>query len=176
MNLGVHWVSWVYILKYGLISMLFCLFHINNTWSHDCISVGSYITLKDKKWAVSVEGYLGIGTLSAFAVDNNKDNKLLREIFNKVWSGNRQPQIITSKFVYKVRFLSPSRKLTHKFDFFLIETWRVKEFSQGTWRLRKSVQCHRNRRSNCIKLHRWQQFSWKYFAYTKRSKGPRIVV
>ncbi|KAJ8935418.1 hypothetical protein NQ314_012837, partial [Rhamnusium bicolor] len=63
--------------------------------------LGSYIKLKDKKWAVAVEGYLGAGTLQAFAVDNNKDNQLLREIFNKVCGGDRQPQIISSKFVYK---------------------------------------------------------------------------
>ncbi|XP_018567595.1 structural maintenance of chromosomes protein 6 [Anoplophora glabripennis] len=63
--------------------------------------LGSYIKLKDKKWAVAVEGYLGTGTLSAFAVDNNRDSKLLREIFNKVWSDGRQPQIITSKFIYR---------------------------------------------------------------------------
>lgn len=71
------------------------------------VFLGSYIKLKDKKWAVAVEGYLGTGNLSAFTVDNNKDNKLLREIFNKVWSDNRKPQIITSKFFGRVRFLSP---------------------------------------------------------------------
>ncbi|KAJ8925976.1 hypothetical protein NQ315_009831 [Exocentrus adspersus] len=63
--------------------------------------LGSYITLKDKKWAVAIEGYLGAGTLGAFAVDNNKDNKLLREIFSNVWTGNNQPQVITSKFIHQ---------------------------------------------------------------------------
>ncbi|XP_023020783.2 structural maintenance of chromosomes 6 [Leptinotarsa decemlineata] len=63
--------------------------------------LGSYIKLKDKKWAVAVEGYVGADTLCAFTVDNNKDNKLLREIFNKVSSGGRQPQVITSKFLSK---------------------------------------------------------------------------
>ncbi|KAG5887604.1 hypothetical protein JTB14_002613 [Gonioctena quinquepunctata] len=63
--------------------------------------LGTYIKLKDKKWAIAVEGYIGAGTLCAFTVDNNKDNKLLREIFSRVSSGGRQPQVITSKFLPK---------------------------------------------------------------------------
>lgn len=64
--------------------------------------IGSYIKIKNRKWAVAVEGYLGTGILSSFAVDNNKDNQLLRQIFNNVWKNGRQPQIITSKFVFQV--------------------------------------------------------------------------
>lgn len=76
----------------------------NNIWD-GCqlyFFVGYDIKIKDKKWAVAVEGYLGAGILGAFAVDNNKDSQLLREIFNKVWKSGKQPQIITSKFVFKV--------------------------------------------------------------------------
>ncbi|VEN56391.1 unnamed protein product [Callosobruchus maculatus] len=63
--------------------------------------LGSYIKLKDKKWATAVEGYIGPANLGAFAVDNRKDSQLLQEIFRKVWTGGVQPQIITSKFFYK---------------------------------------------------------------------------
>ncbi|CAG9820931.1 unnamed protein product, partial [Phaedon cochleariae] len=63
--------------------------------------LGAYIKLKDKQWAVAVEGFIGPATLCAFAVDNNQDNKLLREIFTKVLGKQRQPQVITSKFIFK---------------------------------------------------------------------------
>ncbi|CAH2013059.1 unnamed protein product [Acanthoscelides obtectus] len=63
--------------------------------------LGSYIKLKDKKWAVAVEGYIRPATLGAFAVDNKKDSQVLQEIFRKVWTGGSQPQIITSKFFFK---------------------------------------------------------------------------
>lgn len=69
---------------------------------YEILFVGYDIKIKDKKWAVAIEGYLGAGLLGAFAVDNNKDSQLLREIFNKVWKSGKQPQIITSKFVFKV--------------------------------------------------------------------------
>nr|CAH7726240.1 unnamed protein product [Callosobruchus chinensis] len=63
--------------------------------------LGSYIKLRDKKWAVAVEGYIGPANLGAFAVDNRKDSQLLQEIFRKVWTGGVQPQIITSKFFFQ---------------------------------------------------------------------------
>lgn len=64
--------------------------------------LGSYIKLKDKNWAVAIEGFIGPGTLGAFTVDNKHDCDLLRQIFNKVWTSGVQPQVITSKFIFKV--------------------------------------------------------------------------
>ncbi|XP_050312592.1 structural maintenance of chromosomes protein 6 isoform X2 [Anthonomus grandis grandis] len=61
--------------------------------------LGAYIKLKDKKWAVAAEGYLGGGMLSAFTVDNQQDCNLLRQIFAQYLQGERQPTIITSKFL-----------------------------------------------------------------------------
>ncbi|XP_048523241.1 structural maintenance of chromosomes protein 6 isoform X2 [Dendroctonus ponderosae] len=61
--------------------------------------LGSYLKLKEKKWAVAVEGYLGRGVLSAFTVDNQKDGKLLQQIFGKCLERERQPTIITSRFI-----------------------------------------------------------------------------
>ncbi|XP_057664311.1 structural maintenance of chromosomes protein 6 [Diorhabda carinulata] len=61
--------------------------------------LGSYIKIKDKKWTTAVEGYIGPNLLRAFAVDNKKDNQLLREIFNKILGPGSHPQIITSKFI-----------------------------------------------------------------------------
>lgn len=58
--------------------------------------------LKDKKWAVAAEGFLGPGMLGAFTVDNQKDGKLLQEIFAKCLDGEREPTIITSKFLNRV--------------------------------------------------------------------------
>ncbi|XP_044253818.1 structural maintenance of chromosomes protein 6 [Tribolium madens] len=63
--------------------------------------LGSYIKLKDKKWAVAVESYLTPGLLGSFTVDNSSDNQLLVQIFNQVWSSGRKPAIITSKFFFK---------------------------------------------------------------------------
>ncbi|XP_973544.4 structural maintenance of chromosomes protein 6 [Tribolium castaneum] len=60
--------------------------------------LGSYIKLKDKKWAVAVESYLTPGLLGSFAVDNPSDNQLLVQIFNQVWSSGPKPTIITSQF------------------------------------------------------------------------------
>ncbi|CAH0551726.1 unnamed protein product [Brassicogethes aeneus] len=62
--------------------------------------LGVYVKLKEKKWAVAVEGYLA-GLLNSFAVDNNKDNAVLREIFQQALHNQRQPTIITSKFIFK---------------------------------------------------------------------------
>ncbi|CAG9762184.1 unnamed protein product [Ceutorhynchus assimilis] len=61
--------------------------------------LGSYIRLKDKKWAVAAEGFIGGATLGAFTVDNEQDNKMLQQIFNKC--GEQKPTIITSKFINK---------------------------------------------------------------------------
>lgn len=74
--------------------------------------LGSYIKIKDKKWTVAVEGYIGPGLLRAFAVDNKKDNQLLRDIFNKVLGPGSHPQIITSKFITQRH--NVSRNLVHE--------------------------------------------------------------
>lgn len=64
--------------------------------------LGAYIKLKDEKWAVAVEGYLGQAMLRAFTVDNQQDSKLLRQIFSTCMeAGERQPTIITSRFIHK---------------------------------------------------------------------------
>ncbi|RZB39350.1 structural maintenance of chromosomes protein 6 [Asbolus verrucosus] len=63
--------------------------------------LGSYIKLKDKKWAVAVESFLTPGLLGSFTVDNKNDNQLLMQIFNQVWTGGRKPTIITSNFFNK---------------------------------------------------------------------------
>ncbi|CAG9858163.1 unnamed protein product [Phyllotreta striolata] len=63
--------------------------------------LGSYVTIKDKKWTVAVEGVIGPAVLKAFIVDNVQDNKLLIEIFTKVLGPTSHPLIITSEFVGK---------------------------------------------------------------------------
>ena len=62
--------------------------------------LGSYIKLKDKKWAVAIESFITPGLLGAFVVDNNSDNHALLQILNKV--NGRKPMVITSKFFYEV--------------------------------------------------------------------------
>ena len=62
--------------------------------------LGSYIKLKDKKWAVAIESFITPGLLGAFVVDNNSDNHALLQILNKV--KGRKPMVITSKFFYEV--------------------------------------------------------------------------
>ncbi|KAK9874057.1 hypothetical protein WA026_002412 [Henosepilachna vigintioctopunctata] len=63
--------------------------------------LGSYIKLKDKKWAVAAEGYIGSSLLNSFIVDDKQDNQLLLKIFKQV-APERIPTIITSKFFDKV--------------------------------------------------------------------------
>lgn len=63
---------------------------------------GSYIKLKDKKWAVAVESHLGAGLLSSFTVDNAKDGGVLNNILNSVYDPRSRPSVITSRFFYKV--------------------------------------------------------------------------
>lgn len=62
--------------------------------------IGSYIKLKDQKWAVAIEGYLTPSFLKSFIVDNANDAKLLKEIFRKCIQ-NHPPSIITCKFLFK---------------------------------------------------------------------------
>lgn len=66
--------------------------------------LGSYIKLKDRKWAVAVESYLMPGLLGSFAVDNVNDNQLLMQIFGQVWTSGRKPTVITSQFFFKVGY------------------------------------------------------------------------
>lgn len=65
--------------------------------------LGTYITVKDKKWASAVESLLGPALLGAFAVDNNKDNNVLMNIFNRICVTGRKPMLITSKFFSQVK-------------------------------------------------------------------------
>lgn len=59
--------------------------------------------MKDRKWAVAVEGFLSPGLLRAFAVDNRNDNELLMNIFQRVCnSRGSKPVVITSKFFFQV--------------------------------------------------------------------------
>lgn len=67
--------------------------------------VGSYIKLKDKKWAVAAEGYIGAGLLNSFICDNKKDNQLLLKIFREAGL-DRFPTVITTKFFHKVHDIS----------------------------------------------------------------------
>ncbi|KAK4884325.1 hypothetical protein RN001_000596 [Aquatica leii] len=68
--------------------------------------LGSYITLKNKTWAVAVEGFLSPALLRAFAVDNRNDNKLLMKIFEKVCRSGPKPMVITSKFFFNIHDVS----------------------------------------------------------------------
>ncbi|KAF5272537.1 hypothetical protein FQA39_LY07861 [Lamprigera yunnana] len=68
--------------------------------------LGSFITLKDKKWAVAVEGFLSPTLLRAFTVDNKSDNQLLIQIFEKVGREGPKPMVITGKFFLKVHDVS----------------------------------------------------------------------
>ncbi|KAB0804136.1 hypothetical protein PPYR_01106 [Photinus pyralis] len=70
--------------------------------------LGSYITLKDKKWAVAVEGFLTTGLLRAFAVDNKRDNELLMKILQRTCSGGQKPMVITGKFFFQVHDVRPN--------------------------------------------------------------------
>lgn len=66
--------------------------------------LGSYIKLKEKKWAIAVESFLTSGLLGSFVVNDVKDNELLLQIFKQVWTTGKKPTIITSTFFYKVFF------------------------------------------------------------------------
>ncbi|KAF5280331.1 hypothetical protein FQR65_LT03140 [Abscondita terminalis] len=69
--------------------------------------LGSYLTLKDKKWVVAVEGFLSPSLLRAFAVDNRKDNELLLRIFEKICRPDQKPMVIISKFFFQTHDVSP---------------------------------------------------------------------
>ncbi|KAK5648751.1 hypothetical protein RI129_003643 [Pyrocoelia pectoralis] len=70
--------------------------------------LGSYITLKDKKWAVAVEGFLSPSLLRAFTVDNKRDNELLMKILQKVCQNGPKPMVITGKFFFQVHDVRPN--------------------------------------------------------------------
>ncbi|XP_060528769.1 structural maintenance of chromosomes protein 6 isoform X2 [Cylas formicarius] len=63
--------------------------------------LGFHIKLREKKWAVAIEGYLGGGNIKAFVVDNRKDGQLLQQIFARACQGEQYPTVITSKFIYR---------------------------------------------------------------------------
>ncbi|KAI4467365.1 structural maintenance of chromosomes 56 smc5 smc6 [Holotrichia oblita] len=63
---------------------------------------GSFINIRDKKWDVAIEGYIGTGLLRSFTVDNKKDNAILMEIFNRHCTSGQKPMVITSKFFNRV--------------------------------------------------------------------------
>ncbi|XP_044745596.1 structural maintenance of chromosomes protein 6 [Coccinella septempunctata] len=67
--------------------------------------LGSYIKLKDKKWAVAAEGYIGPNLLNSFICDNKNDNNLLLQIFKSAGLSNF-PTVITSTFFHKVHDIS----------------------------------------------------------------------
>ncbi|KAK9744457.1 RecF/RecN/SMC N terminal domain [Popillia japonica] len=64
--------------------------------------LGAYINVRDKKWDVAIEGYIGTSLLRSFTVDNKKDNAVLMEILNKHCRSGQKPMIITSKFYNRV--------------------------------------------------------------------------
>lgn len=73
--------------------------------------LGAKIKLRDYTWATAVE-QLSKGLLSAFVVDNHRDEEILRRILNSVFEGRpngqgmRKPEVIKSTFqgtVYDVR-------------------------------------------------------------------------
>lgn len=68
--------------------------------------LGSYVTLKHKKWALAVESLIGPPLLGAFTVDNEHDNAVLQEIFRKVCGGEKKPTVITSKFFHRLHDMS----------------------------------------------------------------------
>lgn len=63
---------------------------------------GDFISVKDKKWSVAIEGFLGMGLLRSFTVDNKKDNAVLMGILNKHCSSGQKPMVITGKFFNRV--------------------------------------------------------------------------
>lgn len=65
--------------------------------------VGSYIKLKDKKWALAIEDFISQSMLISFCVDNQKDAKVLSRIFSDA-GGGPKPTIICSKFRNQVHF------------------------------------------------------------------------
>ncbi|KAK9744455.1 AAA domain [Popillia japonica] len=64
--------------------------------------LGAFINIRDKKWDVAIEGYIGTGLLRSFTVDNKKDNAVLMEIFNRHCTSGQKPMVITSKFYNRV--------------------------------------------------------------------------
>lgn len=66
--------------------------------------IGSYIKLKDKKWALAVEEFIGFSLLQSFCVNNARDSEILNKIFNRVLNKQPKPTIICSKFFKQVRF------------------------------------------------------------------------
>ncbi|KAK9739088.1 hypothetical protein QE152_g9357 [Popillia japonica] len=51
--------------------------------------LGAFINIRNKKWDVAIEGYIGTGLLRSFTVDNKKDNAVLMEIFNRHFRADR---------------------------------------------------------------------------------------
>ncbi|KAI4467364.1 structural maintenance of chromosomes 56 smc5 smc6 [Holotrichia oblita] len=64
--------------------------------------LGAFINIRDKKWDVAIEGYIGTGLLRSFTVDNKKDNTVLMEILSKHCTSGQKPMVITSKFFNRV--------------------------------------------------------------------------
>lgn len=75
---------------------MLCFYKISNP------ILGAFINIRDKKWDVAIEGYIGTGLLRSFTVDNKKDNAVLMEIFNRHCTSGQKPMVITSKFYNRV--------------------------------------------------------------------------
>ncbi|XP_012263077.2 structural maintenance of chromosomes protein 6 [Athalia rosae] len=68
--------------------------------------LGLHIKMIDRDWAAAVESFLGANILQSFCVDNSQDAKALTKIMKEVFRGENIPQIISSKFYYKIHDVS----------------------------------------------------------------------
>lgn len=63
--------------------------------------LGSYITVKKKKWSLAIENFIGHRLLQAFCVDNNRDRDVLVDLMNHMCL-TEKPMILTTKFLKAV--------------------------------------------------------------------------
>ncbi|XP_034235998.1 structural maintenance of chromosomes protein 6 [Thrips palmi] len=59
--------------------------------------LGSYVKVMDSKWTLAIESVIG-GRMNTFVVDNLDDEKLLRNLIQRICTRGRQPGIIRTSF------------------------------------------------------------------------------
>lgn len=77
------------------------IYNISNTVA--CVFAGAFIKMRDSDWGHVAEAVLG-NRITAFCVDNSKDEKVLRGIMKGIRFQSSPPQVIVAKFREKVKF------------------------------------------------------------------------
>ena len=76
--------------------------------------LGANIKLREERYALAIEKCLGTGLLSAFAINDYKDEKVFEQIVSRVCNKQHGPTTIVSKF-QKTTYAVP--KNPYKSDF-----------------------------------------------------------